>query len=185
MTLPASQYSVLDARKIERLDENTFRCYVGGFEFFNFRVEPVLTLSVVVGERGPTVQLLETALQGSQAAIEANKRFTATMTNIVEWMEVDGEKQISSDTSLEVTLAVPQWFVFPVSIVERSGMGSTTEKCFHEKLPVMMIVKVLSAGSAVMQTVLEKAVPRFLHQLTSDYEKWVLGDDRPIMSDEE
>ena len=26
MTLPASQYSVLDAKRIERIDDDTFRC---------------------------------------------------------------------------------------------------------------------------------------------------------------
>ena len=36
------------------------RCYVGGLNFLSFRVEPVLTVSVIVGERGPTVSLLET-----------------------------------------------------------------------------------------------------------------------------
>ena len=36
------------------------RCYVGGLNFLSFRVEPVLTVSVIVGERGPTVRLLET-----------------------------------------------------------------------------------------------------------------------------
>ena len=58
MTLPASQYSVLDAKKIERLDEETFVCHVGGLKFFNFEVEPVITVSVTVLERGPTVRLL-------------------------------------------------------------------------------------------------------------------------------
>jgi hypothetical protein len=29
MALPASQYSVLDARTIERISDTTFRCYVG------------------------------------------------------------------------------------------------------------------------------------------------------------
>lgn len=68
MALPASQYSVLDAQRIERLDESTFRCYVGGLRLFSLVVEPVLTVSVVVGERGPTVKLLQTEvriLQGS------------------------------------------------------------------------------------------------------------------------
>lgn len=60
MTLPASQYSVLDAKRIERIDDDTFRCYVGGLNFLSLRVEPVLTVSVTVGERGPTVQLLTT-----------------------------------------------------------------------------------------------------------------------------
>lgn len=29
MSLPASQYSVLDARRIERIDDTSFKCYVG------------------------------------------------------------------------------------------------------------------------------------------------------------
>ena len=60
MALPASQYSVLDARQIERIDEDTFRCYVGGLHLFNLVIEPVLTVSVIVTERGPTVKLLST-----------------------------------------------------------------------------------------------------------------------------
>ena len=63
MALPASQYSVLDAQRIERLDESTFRCYVGGMRLFSLVVEPVLTVSVVVGDRGPTVKLLQTEVR--------------------------------------------------------------------------------------------------------------------------
>ena len=71
MALPASQYSVLDAQRIERLDESTFRCYVGGLRLFSLVVEPVLTVSVVVGERGPTVKLLQTEVRtlGHAAAV--------------------------------------------------------------------------------------------------------------------
>ncbi|KAF2282526.1 hypothetical protein GH714_043697 [Hevea brasiliensis] len=39
MSLPASQYSVLDAERIERVDDNTFRCYVYRFKFFAFELE--------------------------------------------------------------------------------------------------------------------------------------------------
>lgn len=60
MQLPASQYSVLDAKQIERIDDDTFRCYVSGLRLFNLVVEPVLTVSVIVTERGPTVKLLST-----------------------------------------------------------------------------------------------------------------------------
>lgn len=60
MRLPASQYSVLDAKKIERLDDDTFICYVGGLNFLGFVVEPVLTVSVIVQDRGPVVKLLHT-----------------------------------------------------------------------------------------------------------------------------
>ena len=60
MTLPASQYSVLDAKRVDRIDERTFRCYVDSLHFFGLTIEPVLTVSVTVGERGPTVKLLNT-----------------------------------------------------------------------------------------------------------------------------
>lgn len=66
MRLPASQYSVLDAKKIERIDEDTFRCYVGGLRLLGFTVEPVLTVSVVVQERGPVVELLDTRVRGTE-----------------------------------------------------------------------------------------------------------------------
>ena len=130
MTLPASQYSVLDAKRIERLDGDTFKCYVGGLHFLNLHVEPVLTLSVVVGENGPTVRLLETELQGSKAVVEANKKFSATMKNVVTWREGaetadrnggKNNKEIASETEIQVTLEVPRWFVLPVGVIEKSG----------------------------------------------------------------
>lgn len=166
MTLPASQYSVLDAQRIERIDETSFRCYVGGINFLNFRVEPVLTLSVIVGERGPTVRLLETTLEGSKAALEANSKFTATMTNEVAWwdgrehanIDVDG-LCIASDTTLTVTLQVPRWFVVPVSVVE-------------------------SSGSKIMQKILDVSVPKFLSQLNTDYAKWSAGEVRETMDED-
>jgi hypothetical protein len=129
MTLPASQYSVLDAKRIERLDADTFRCHVGGLRFLRFQVEPVLTLSVIVGEAGPTVRLLSTKLRGSKAVEAANDRFTATMTNVVTWRrrqggesgDGGGGKEIASDTSIQVTLEVPPWFVVPTAVIERAG----------------------------------------------------------------
>ena len=172
MTLPASQYSVLDAQRIERIDADTFRCYVGGVNFLSFRVEPVLTLSVIVGERGPTVRLLETTLEGSKAAVEANSKFTATMTNEVGWREVGlggedglGEEwegysvAIASDATLTVTLQVPRWFVVPVGVVE-------------------------SSGSAIMQKILDVSVPKFLAQLQTDYAKWSAGQVRDTMDED-
>lgn len=60
MRLPASQYSVLDAKKIERIDDDVFLCYVGGLNFLGFVVNPVLKVSVIVNDRGPVVKLLET-----------------------------------------------------------------------------------------------------------------------------
>ncbi|KAI3430373.1 hypothetical protein D9Q98_004968 [Chlorella vulgaris] len=154
MTLPASQYSVLDAKRVERLDEDTFRCYVGAIKLFSLEVEPVITVSVTVQERGPTVRLLSTKLKGSKAVEAVNERFDATMTNVVRWQEAaDGSGlQLVSDTFIQVQVAVPGWFVLPLSSLERTG-------------------------GAVMARVLNTAVPRFLQQLSEDYATWAAGDD--------
>ncbi|CAN6476978.1 unnamed protein product [Victoria cruziana] len=58
MRLPASQYSVLDAERIERVDGNTFRCYVYKFKFFNFEVCPVLLVQVEVEPNCCCIRLL-------------------------------------------------------------------------------------------------------------------------------
>ncbi|PKU74946.1 hypothetical protein MA16_Dca021185 [Dendrobium catenatum] len=58
MALPASQYSVLDAQRIERVDENTFRCYVYRIKFFTFEVCPVLVVRVEEEPYGCCIRLL-------------------------------------------------------------------------------------------------------------------------------
>ena len=72
MTLPASQYSVLDAKQIERIDDSTFRCYVGGLRFLGFTIDPVLTVSVNVTDKGPTVRLLSTKVSNCSTMIPAS-----------------------------------------------------------------------------------------------------------------
>eukprot|EP01023_Acetabularia_acetabulum_P034159 TRINITY_DN32086_c0_g1_i1.p2 TRINITY_DN32086_c0_g1~~TRINITY_DN32086_c0_g1_i1.p2 ORF type:complete len:244 (+),score=29.09 TRINITY_DN32086_c0_g1_i1:128-859(+) len=161
MSLPAGQYSVLDAEKVERLDQDTFRCYVGQIKMANFSFEPVLTLSVKVEDVGCTISLLECQILGGKLVQEANERFVARMTNVVRYDSGDAQsingKSITSNTQLEVQLIVPNWFILPVGGLE--GMGNT-----------------------VMQGVLNTMVPRFLEQLRVDYELWASGDDsrKPI-----
>lgn len=58
MSLPASQYSVLDAERIERVNENTFRCYVYKIKFFAFEVCPVLLVKVEEQPNGCCIKLL-------------------------------------------------------------------------------------------------------------------------------
>ncbi|XP_021766452.1 uncharacterized protein LOC110730926 isoform X2 [Chenopodium quinoa] len=58
MSLPASQYSVLDAERIERVDDSTFRCYVYRFKFFSFEVCPVLLVRVEEEPNGCCIKLL-------------------------------------------------------------------------------------------------------------------------------
>lgn len=64
MSLPASQYSVLDAERIERVDDNTFRCYVYRFRFFAFEVCPVLMVKVEEQPNGCCIRLLSCKVCG-------------------------------------------------------------------------------------------------------------------------
>lgn len=81
MALPASQYSVLDARRVERINEDTFVCYVGHVQFFQFNVEPVLTLRVVVVPMGCEIHLLSCRIAGSKFVEDQNQKFSTTMKN--------------------------------------------------------------------------------------------------------
>eukprot|EP00882_Tetradesmus_deserticola_P009808 GHRQ01010364.1.p1 GENE.GHRQ01010364.1~~GHRQ01010364.1.p1 ORF type:complete len:241 (+),score=41.17 GHRQ01010364.1:575-1297(+) len=148
--------------QIERIDDSTFRCYVGKLAFLGFSVEPVITVSVVVEERGCTIKLLSAKLQGSQLVEDLNKKFTAQMTNVVRWSATEDAavKQLASTTTIEVVVQVPGWAgLVPVPSVE-------------------------AAGSRVMQTTLNLMVPRFLEQLSKDYQLWASGDNsRKPLSD--
>ncbi|KAF8396505.1 hypothetical protein HHK36_018128 [Tetracentron sinense] len=75
MSLPASQYSVLDAERIERIDENTFRCYVYRFKFFAFEVCPVLLVRVDEQPNGCCISLLSCKLEGSPIVVAQNQKF--------------------------------------------------------------------------------------------------------------
>lgn len=141
--------------QIERIDDSTFRCFVGKLAFLGFSVEPVITVSVVVEERGCTIKLLSAKLQGSKLVEDVNSKFTAQMTNVVRWSATEDAavKQISSSTSIEVVVQVPGWAgLIPVPSME-------------------------ATGSKVMQTTLNLMVPRFLQQLGQDYALWASGDE--------
>ena len=81
MALPASQYSVLDGNKVERLDDETFRVYVGALKFFTFEIEPVLTLRVHPVEDGCDISMLACKLRGSGLVEAQNSKFASRMTN--------------------------------------------------------------------------------------------------------
>ena len=82
MALPASQYSVLDGAKVERLSDDTFRVYVGVISFFNFEVEPVLTLMVKPTDNGCIIEMLACKLRGSPLIESQNCKFSARMKNV-------------------------------------------------------------------------------------------------------
>ncbi|KAJ4803620.1 hypothetical protein LUZ62_016186 [Rhynchospora pubera] len=155
MTLPASQYSVLDAERIERIDDNTFRCYVYRFKFFSFEVCPVLVVRVDEEPNGCCIRLISCKLEGSPLVEAQNEKFSASMVNRVfcnQSLQDSDFQRLTSETSIEVAIEIP----FP-----------------FRALPVEAIE---STGRQVLEQILRVMLPRFLNQLVKDYQGWASGD---------
>ncbi|CAI5458172.1 unnamed protein product [Closterium sp. Yama58-4] len=157
MTLPASQYSVLDAERIERVDSSTFRCYAHRAQFFSVEICPVLLVRVDEEADGCTIRLLSATLDGSPIVKSQNKKFRSSMVNRVRWAPdpsspSSSSRLIMSDTTLKSSVEVPVPFrMIPRDVIE-------------------------SAGNKLLEQILKVAVPRFLEQLKKDYEAWASGD---------
>lgn len=153
MGLPASQYSVLDAERIERVDDSTFRCYVYRFRFFALEVCPVLLVRVDEEPNGCCIRLLSCKLEGSPLVEAQNDKFSASMANRVFCNNSsDGSQQLTSDATIEVTIDIPFPFrAIPVEAIE-------------------------SSGRQVLEQLLRVMLPRFLKQLDKDYQAWASGD---------
>lgn len=155
MALPASQYSVLDAERIERVDDTMFKCYAHRFKFFSFEVGPVLLVRVEEQPDGCCIRLLSCTLEGSPLVVAQNEKFSASMVNKVSWRESDKSptaRQLVSDTTLEVTVDIP----FPFRSIPVNAIEGT--------------------GNKVMSQLLKVMLPRFLTQLGKDYYAWASGD---------
>ncbi|XP_017699097.1 uncharacterized protein LOC103710353 isoform X2 [Phoenix dactylifera] len=145
MSLPASQYSVLDAERIERVDDNTFRCYVYRIKFFAFEVCPVLVVRVDEEPNGCCIRLLSCKLEGSPLVEAQNEKFSASMVNRVSCnggMRNSGMQGITTDTTIEVSIEIPFAFrAIPVEVIE-------------------------STGTQVLEQLLRIMLPRFLRQVS-------------------
>ncbi|KAK7277262.1 hypothetical protein RIF29_18413 [Crotalaria pallida] len=155
MRLPASQYSVLDAERIERVNDNTFRCYVYRIKLFSFEVCPVLLVKVEEQPDGCCINLLSCKLEGSPMVAAQNDKFDALMVNRIscESNSVNSLKQqLTSDTIIEVSIEIPFAFkAIPKQAIE-------------------------SAGTQVLEQILRIMLPRFMSQLVKDYQAWASGD---------
>lgn len=155
MSLPASQYSVLDAERIERVDENTFRCYVYRFKFFAFEVCPVLLVRVEEQPNGCCIKLLSCKLEGSPIAVAQNDKFDAFMVNQISCTNNQSNsslQQLRSETVIEVGIEIPFAFrAIPAQAIE-------------------------SSGTQVLEQILRIMLPRFMSQLVRDYQAWASGD---------
>ncbi|CAK9162480.1 unnamed protein product [Ilex paraguariensis] len=125
MSLPASQYSVLDAERIERVDDSTFRCYVYKLKFFAFEVCPVLLVRVEEQPNGCCIKLLSCKLEGSPIVVAQNDKFDAFMVNRISCdskQSTSPVQQLSSDAVIEVNIEIPFAFrAIPVQAIESTG----------------------------------------------------------------
>ncbi|XP_065872192.1 uncharacterized protein [Euphorbia lathyris] len=155
MSLPASQYSVLDAERIERVDDKTFRCYVYRFKFFAFEVCPVLLVRVEEQPNGCCIKLLSCELEGSPMVVAQNEKFDASMVNYISCdssQSNSSSQRLTSDAVIEVSIEVPFAFTaIPVQAIE-------------------------STGTRILEQILGLMLPRFMAQLVKDYEAWASGD---------
>ncbi|KAH6801737.1 RAP release 2 [Perilla frutescens var. frutescens] len=155
MSLPASQYSVLDAERIERVDDHTFRCYVYRFKFFAFEVCPVLMVRVEEQPNGCCIKLLSCKLEGSPIVVAQNDKFDASMENKIFYDSTRSNspvQKLTSDAVIEVSIDIPFAFrAIPTQAIE-------------------------STGSQVLEQILKAMLPRFMSQLMKDYQAWASGD---------
>uniref|UniRef100_A0A6M2F2Q2 Uncharacterized protein n=1 Tax=Populus davidiana TaxID=266767 RepID=A0A6M2F2Q2_9ROSI len=155
MSLPASQYSVLDAERIERVDDNTFRCYVYSFKFFAFEICPVLLVRVEEQPDGCCIKLLSCKLEGSPIVVAQNEKFDAYMVNQISCDSNQSNstiQQLTSDAVIEVSIDIPFAFrAIPAEAIE-------------------------STGAQILQQILGQILPRFMAQLVKDYHAWASGD---------
>ncbi|KAL2943208.1 Protein PDC2 [Bienertia sinuspersici] len=153
MSLPASQYSVLDAERIERVDNNTFRCFVYRFKFFSFEVCPVLLVRVEEQRDGCCIKLLSCKLEGSPIVVAQNDKFEASMVNRIscdsKQSNSSGIQELTSDAVIEVSIDVP----FP-----------------FRAIPVQMIE---SSGARVLDQILMIMLPRFMAQVIGGLAKFI------------
>ncbi|OIV98835.1 hypothetical protein TanjilG_08491 [Lupinus angustifolius] len=143
MRLPASQYSVLDAERIERINDNTFRCYVYRIKFFSFEVCPVLLVKVEEQPDGCCIKLLSCKLEGSPMVAAQNDKFDALMVNRISCesnSDNSSVQKLTSDTIIEVSIEIPFAFkAIPKQAIE-------------------------SAGTQVLEQILKIMLPRFMSQ---------------------
>ncbi|KAD7479976.1 hypothetical protein E3N88_03112 [Mikania micrantha] len=110
---------------IERIDDNTFRCYVYKFKFLAFEVCPVLLVKVEEQPNGCSINLLSCKLEGSPIVVAQNDKFDASMVNRISCdrdLSNSSMQKLTSDTVIEVSIDIPFPFqAIPVQTIESSG----------------------------------------------------------------
>ncbi|KAG5180522.1 hypothetical protein JKP88DRAFT_263944 [Tribonema minus] len=165
LSLPPTQYSVLDPRQIKRVGADTFKCEPGTLNFFGNAVSPVLLLQVRVEEgRGRVeIHVVSVELEGSPAIRSASDSFTCECATVVTCGDPErgGRRALRSSVSLRIEVAVPRENWLPLGALTRGG-------------------------TFILQRCMDLFLPQFVRYLARDYARWAEGDDAraPVIDDD-
>lgn len=155
MRLPASEYSVLSAEQIERLNDREFKCSLGTMNFFGTKITPILyvDVDVITAENKSIIAVTRAETTGSEIADKINGTFSISAINTVQaGIDDKNRKTLSSATELKIDCIVPP----------------------ESKLPLRVIQ---SGGNFLMQSTLTVILQAFVRILASDFKRWSAGSD--------
>ena len=155
MALPASQYSVLASKQIERLSDSKFKAVLGKLNFFGTVIIPTLyvDVNVIPEEYRSEIVVKRAETTGSPQADAISGTFKISALNLVSAGQDDkGRPMLTSDTKLKIDVIVPE----------------------DAKVPLKMIT---SGGNFIIQSSLNVIVPTFVRILAADFKRWSEGDD--------
>jgi len=155
MALPASQYSVLASKQIERLSDSKFKAVLGKLNFFGTVIIPTLyvDVNVIPEEYRSEIVVKRAETTGSPQADAISGTFKISAVNLVSAGQDDkGRPMLTSDTKLKIDVIVPE----------------------DAKVPLKLIT---SGGNFIIQSSLNVIVPTFVRILAADFKRWSEGDD--------
>ena len=154
LALPASEYSVLSANQVVRINDSQFKFVLGNLNFFGTKICPILYVDVNVFPDLAKSEIVVTKAEtvGSEIADQINGTFSIYAKNIVSSSRDKKDRKILiSQTSLVIDASVPKSRI-PLSIIK-------------------------SGGNFVIQSSLSLIVPTFVRILAADFKRWSAGND--------
>mmetsp|Transcript_32319 Transcript_32319/g.44156 ORF Transcript_32319/g.44156 Transcript_32319/m.44156 type:complete len:248 (+) Transcript_32319:51-794(+) len=154
LALPASDYSVLSADQVVRINDSQFKFVLGNLNFFGTKICPILYVDVNVFPELAKSEIVVSKAEtiGSEIANQINGTFSIYAKNIVSsGRDKKDRKILISDTSLVIDAIVPKSRI-PLSIIQ-------------------------SGGNFVIQSSLSLIVPTFVRILATDFKRWSAGND--------
>jgi hypothetical protein len=163
MKLPSSEYSVLSANQIERLNDREFKCTLGTLNFFGVKITPVLfvDVNVIPDENKSIISVTRAETIGSDIAEKVNGTFSILAINTVfSGSDNKNRKTLTSETSLTLDCIVSSDSNLPLRVIE-------------------------SGGNFLIQSTLTVIVQAFVRILAADFKRWSAGSNiRDAVTDE-